>query len=404
MKTETKKKSSEQRGMFPLFSVIILTYMQRHLLEECLDSVFIQSYPNIELVICDDCSADFDVDEVKQYIEKNKSKNIKSFVVYKQQKNIGTVHNAQQGIELSSGSYFKLHAGDDMLFEKKTIEKVSDYFRDPNIKILAGRSIACQHDGTMTEHYYPSNEAVSEMMRADAKKQFDLIGTQSWGEFINAPAVFWKRDFFEKTGGYDLSYTYTEDWPMWLRVTSQGQRIHMLNEVFTIYRYGGISNDLSGLNRTLGKLHYQECIRMFQELVIPVFEKEGRKGKVARCRHCIHCLEIRMEAEGGNWKDWNCFQQVGWRVKSSPFLLRSWLYRRRKYGFSMNNRSIFIVMGACVLLYSFHVEFLPGMASDRIWAAVFFVAFGWLMLKMGLSVGIRLMNVLLNLKRRRDGI
>ena len=70
----------------------------------------------------------------------------------------------------------------------------------------------------------------------------------------------------------------------------------------------------------------------------------------------------------------------------------------------MNNRSIFIVMGACVLLYSFHVEFLPGMASERMWAAVFFVAFGWLMLKMGLSVGIRLMNVLLNLKRRRDGI
>ena len=60
-----------------------------------------------------------------------------------------------------------------MLFEKKTIEKVSDYFRDPNIKILAGRSIACQHDGTMTEHYYPSNEAVSEMMRADAKSNLN---------------------------------------------------------------------------------------------------------------------------------------------------------------------------------------------------------------------------------------
>ena len=180
MEKKSKRAFNKTITNRPLFSIIVLTYMQRHLLEECLDSVFIQSYPNIELIICDDCSADFDVEEVKQYIEKNKSKNIRRFVVYKQQKNIGTVHNAQQGIELSSGSYFKLHAGDDMLFEKKTIEKVSDYFRDPNIKILAGRSIACQHDGTMTEHYYPSYEAVSEMMKADAKKQFDLIGTQSW--------------------------------------------------------------------------------------------------------------------------------------------------------------------------------------------------------------------------------
>lgn len=86
MEKKSKRAFNKTITNRPLFSIIVLTYMQRHLLEECLDSVFIQSYPNIELVICDDCSADFDVDEVKQYIEKNKSKNIRSFVVYKQQK------------------------------------------------------------------------------------------------------------------------------------------------------------------------------------------------------------------------------------------------------------------------------------------------------------------------------
>ena len=67
----------------PLFSVIILTYLQRHFIEECIDSVLMQDYPNIELVVCDDCSADFDTQEVMHYVDKNKRNNIKNVIIYK---------------------------------------------------------------------------------------------------------------------------------------------------------------------------------------------------------------------------------------------------------------------------------------------------------------------------------
>lgn len=401
MKKQTATTKLEEAQL--LFSVIVLTYMQRHLLEQCLESIFDQTYPSIELIVCDDCSSDFDVDEVKKYINENKGKNIKKVIVYKQPKNAGTVKNAQQGVELSSGDFFKLHAGDDMLLDENVIERVLDHFRDPTVNILAGRSVACQNDGTMTGDYYPAYASVAEMMCGDANRQFELLSSQSWGEFINAPAVFWKRSFFDTLGGFDLTYKYTEDWPMWLKITSQGYRINMVNEVFTIYRYGGISNDLSGLNMTLGKQHYQECIRMFREIAIPVFEKEGNKRKVSRCKHCIRCLEVRKDIEGGCWNDWNCIQRVGWRIKNIPFLLESWLYRKRKYGYAVTHKKpLFAAMGVCALMYGCQVVPIPGILGKRVWAAVFFAAAALLLIEVCFAGGIRLFNVILN-KRNRSG-
>lgn len=387
----------------PLFSVIVLTYMQRHLLDGCLKSIFDQTYPNVELIICDDCSADFDVGEVERYIEENKGENIKRVAIYKQPENVGTVKNAQQGVEFSSGEYFKLHAGDDMLFDEEVLEKAIRHFFDSDINILAGRSVACQQDGTMTDHYYPSIQAVSEMMEADAEKQFELIGTQAWGEFINAPAVIWRRSFFDKLGGFDLSYKYTEDWPMWLKITSQGYRIHMVEEVLTVYRYGGISNDFSVANRTLGKLHYEESIRMFREMVMPVFEMQGRRNKISRVKHCIHCLELRRDVVGDPWNDWGCIQQTVWRLKELPFLIMSWLYRKRKFGIVTQKKTLLMVMGVCVLMYGCRVEPIPGIIGKGFWSIVCFATLALLILKLALQFGIQLMNIILNLKKKKDG-
>lgn len=191
---------NEASKQIPLVSIIVLTYLQRHILNDCIDSILSQDYPNIELIICDDCSADFDCDEVYQYIEQNKKSNISNIVIYKHADNVGTVMNAQKGVELSSGEFFKLHAGDDMLYEDDSISRAMKYFQEPQTMIIAGISRACQHDGTLTDHYYPAYEARVSMMNADAYRQFEMMGTQSWGEYINAPAVYWRRKLFDQMG------------------------------------------------------------------------------------------------------------------------------------------------------------------------------------------------------------
>lgn len=398
-----RKQRKKAQEKYPLFSVIVLTYLQRHLLAECLDSIFKQDYPNIELVICDDYSADFDCKEVETYIHnyitENGIDNISNVIVFKQEQNVGTTANAQKGVELSNGVYFKLHAGDDMLYKHDTLTKIYREFSKPEVQIIAARSVACMHDGKMTENYFPSTEAMINMKKADAYGQFELMSSQAWGEYINAPAVFWKRQFFDNIGGFDLSYKYTEDWPTWIRITLAGQKITMLDVVTTIYRYGGISNQFSSINLTLGKLHYQECIRMFQEMILPVFEKSNPKKKIVRCEQCIRAIKSRVEIEG-EWDNWSLAHQLFWRIKNNKLLRFSWLYRKRKHGMVINRKPQIIIMLICALLCYFHVESFPGIQMTNLWTVIFLISLIWLILQECFNVAIKLMNVVLNVLRR----
>lgn len=384
-----------------LFSVIVLTYQQRHLLEECIDSILKQTYPSIELIICDDCSADFDEADVLEYINENKEENILNVIVYKQPQNVGTTANAQKGVELSHGTYFKLHAGDDLLYSETILDEIGKKLQDKDVHIIAGRSIACQHDGSMTDHYYPSEQAVTKMMEGDAQRQFELMGTQSWGEYINAPAVFWKRSFFDEIGGFDLGYKYTEDWPMWLKITGLGYRITMIDQVTTIYRYGGISNDASSMNLTLGKKHYQESIRLLEEYALKKFEAGGNRKKIMRCRQSIQCLKVRMETEG-EWESWNCRQQVAWRCKNLKFIATSWLYRKRMYGMDLPCRSLYVLLALCMVMFVLHVQVWPGIVLDHVWAWGFLVVLLCVLLRKGMAKGINMLNGILNARRNHE--
>ncbi len=399
MRVEKKKNRSASALDKPLFSVIVLTYMQRHLLDECLNSILKQTYPNIELIICDDCSADFDPEEVEAYVFSHARENLKSLVVHRQERNVGTVANAQLGVELSSGEFFKLHAGDDMLLDGAVLDQMAAVLSRPDVKLVAARSMACQHDGTMTQDCYPFYGPFCDMMSASAAQQFEMIGTQSWGAYINAPAVFWKRSLFDKMGGFDLSYRYTEDWPMWLKITGAGHAITMVNVVTTIYRYGGISNDLSALNVTIGKVHYEESIRMLREIALPRFEAEGKRRKIVRCKHAIKCLEVRRDTEG-KWKSWTTMQKISWRIKELPFLLLSWMYRKRTNGIELKKKGPAFILGVCTVLFVLHAEIWPGYSCDWLWAGLFWFTLFWLLIKGCFVAGIKLLRWILEWKRR----
>lgn len=390
------KDKKNQEDSAPLFSVVVLTYQQMHLLQDCLRSIFRQSYPNIELVICDDCSADFDEEYIRSYINKHKGRNLKNTVIYRHDHNVGTSANANKAISLSSGTYFKLHAGDDMLYGRDALKQAREQLEKDGVSLIACRSVACAYDGTMTDQYYPSYGAICSMMDADAKKQFELIATQSWGEFINAPAIFWKRDFYDQIGGFDLDYKYTEDWPMWLKITGMGYRITLVNIVTTIYRYGGISNDASSLNLVLGNDHYNECIRMLKEMALPYLQTNAGFMKAFRCRHCIWCIKARIVAET-RWEHWNLLQQVMWRIKNFGPLMISWAYRKKKHGIAFHPQRQFIAALVFVLMYRLNVEVWPNFSCDVLWTVGFMVSSLWLLGKLMLACTVKVMNKAINL-------
>ena len=51
--------------------VVVPTYNCREYLSKCLESVILQSYKPMQIVICDDCSQDGTQEVISQYVKKH---------------------------------------------------------------------------------------------------------------------------------------------------------------------------------------------------------------------------------------------------------------------------------------------------------------------------------------------
>ncbi len=104
-----------------LISVVVICYNAETTITETLESVKRQTYPNIELVISDDCSKDSTVDITKEWIERNKER-FSNTRLLNSKKNKGVVANCNRGIGAAKGIYIQCVAGDDRLpHGKRTI-------------------------------------------------------------------------------------------------------------------------------------------------------------------------------------------------------------------------------------------------------------------------------------------
>ena len=99
----------------PLVSVVMATYNGSRFLREQLDSIVNQTYPNLEIIVVDDCSTDDTVAILNAYAAKYA--NIK---VYVNEVNLGYVKNFEKGLLLSTANYISPCDQDDIWLPNKT--------------------------------------------------------------------------------------------------------------------------------------------------------------------------------------------------------------------------------------------------------------------------------------------
>ncbi|MDZ7835048.1 MAG: glycosyltransferase family A protein [Alkalibacterium sp.] len=97
----------------PLVSVIIPAYNVERYIEECIDSLLAQTYPNTEIIVLDDASTDATVYLLKQYLS--------SIILIENDKNKGQGARRNEGLEVARGKYVYFMDADDWL-EKKHLK------------------------------------------------------------------------------------------------------------------------------------------------------------------------------------------------------------------------------------------------------------------------------------------
>jgi glycosyltransferase involved in cell wall biosynthesis len=97
----------------PLVSVIIPSYNHAQYLDETIQSVFDQEYPNWELIVCDDGSKDNSHEVLQKYANDPRVK----LLLNKQNRGQGVILN--EGIDASKGEFICFLSSDDIYFPNK---------------------------------------------------------------------------------------------------------------------------------------------------------------------------------------------------------------------------------------------------------------------------------------------
>lgn len=105
----------------PLVSIALCTYNGAVHLEEQLDSIVKQTYPNLEVVIVDDGSKDNTFEILKSYAAK-----YHNFRIYQNVFNLGYIKNFEKAISLCTGEFIALCDQDDIWLENKIALQVSE--------------------------------------------------------------------------------------------------------------------------------------------------------------------------------------------------------------------------------------------------------------------------------------
>jgi Predicted glycosyltransferases len=246
--------------------VVILTYNNLCYLEKAVKSVFIQNYKNIEVIINDDASKDFDYNKVEKLFE-NSPKNIKNVTINSNKFNLGTVKNFNNAIKTSKGSIIIPLACDDEFSDPNVINKIKEFFEKNDCLICTAKRILIDEDGK-EKSILPSAEDIKYL-----NSKSDVLFKRMYiSNIISGACTYYKKDIFEKYGLFNEKFILLEDYPYYMNVLIKNGQIHFLDYVTIRYRSGGVSS-----KKVKGTIIYEDFKKVYEIIIFPQKKSIGTK-------------------------------------------------------------------------------------------------------------------------------
>ncbi len=144
-------------------SVVTPVYNGETHLAKMLDSVLAQTYPDVEMILVDDGSADGTVGEAQRYCEKFEAKGYGYRIVQAEHKNASAAIN--QGLSLVSGEFLIWPDSDDYL-EPESIRRRVDFLRK-HPQYACVRSLSYYFDAETGERSEKADEQRGDLTKLD---------------------------------------------------------------------------------------------------------------------------------------------------------------------------------------------------------------------------------------------
>ncbi len=219
----------------PLVTVSIITYNSAGTVIETLDSIYAQTYPNIELIISDDCSQDNTLDVCRAWLYTHKLR-FENCRLLESDNNTGITANCNRAIADIKGEYLKLLAGDDLLEPNAISEYVSYMLNTPEAIYVFCRIMAFGDNQKKIDLFTDSVIDYSFFSLTREEQYKRLIG--HWCSTIPAPSAFVNVKAARESGVfyYDERIPLLEDWPKWIELSNKSITFHFIDKQLVRYR------------------------------------------------------------------------------------------------------------------------------------------------------------------------
>ncbi len=206
----------------PLVSVIIPSYNHAVYLNERIDSVLAQDYPNFEVIILDDCSTDNSREIIAQYEGKEHVREI----IFNEQNTGNTFLQWEKGVGKAKGKYIWIAESDDVAEPAFLSTLVGELEKQPDSVLAYSYSKMIDWAG------YVIYEDTSLVGTSQQVKVYD--GSYYLHHYMltdnciyNASMVVFRKDIFSKVNQKFKEYRWCGDWFFWACACKQGKVIEV---------------------------------------------------------------------------------------------------------------------------------------------------------------------------------